>query len=1007
MGTVWRARQEPFGRIVALKVLRSANLGDSDAERRFAREVELAAALSHPHLVKVLDGGLVDDMSYIAMELVEGDTLLRVIETCDVLPWTHAAALVGRLASGLAYLHDKNILHRDVKPANALLSFDGWVKLMDFGLAKMKEATVMTADGAVVGTLQYLPPEVIRGAPAAVPADLWPLGCILYRMVTGRSHIEASSQSGWLQQLTSAVIEPVQEVAPDVPAPLAELIMQLLARAPEDRPKSAAEVEERLDDLLAELEDTTWDEVLTPEQTEILLGKKRPAPPDAKKSGQLAAPVDVPSLTDPVNEPSAVTAKLPLRSESSPRQGSSSAAAPRSGATPRQGVRVSGGVRPPKGLRTPSGGVAMRQGSSGKLSVSASVPPQPASRRGAALALGGVAILGLALFALKRPARQPIPEPTVSVAEAPSVAPTPVAVSPVDAERLKAPLTGRALTYERFLPRLKGGGKGALAAVAELRSLSSITLGDKPCAYINWLTLERWFSDPRRAASPPQSPCAQSGPMELFTEKMYLNVLLRAKIEQADAAITSLALEHIADYPDDGRTWLTLGRLLELDNRPEAARLTYGIALARLDGVQLSHKGEFMGAAIARALMMVPGHDLERDIWQFVTEGKEARRALRGLGLALGKEGRDRFEAIVRAGTKGSLADVCVWVLAEFLEDIRQKPAAARKLANDHLARARRGELVLDYLIHHLAQRGMADEVDRVIGLEMRRRWYFPYLEYLRGTWPEKLDFKGAPIPRERFSRWAAWSFLERGDWKAARNEAEAIKGTGHDSFDHARLLMLDLAGRPGVDKAAQDATRDLLVKDPSPGDWMEAAGALSTPDGRPQMERLLAQVQTEPKGWYQALWLARCGQHAEALDALSAIANSRAAPMVDVAEIACRPLFEKAAGVAVPEAVLTRARAAEASVPAHAKPLHKALASGDAAGARKAAWNLFELYPQRTLPLVAVAWTEAGTGAVAEWPRVRARLEVALRARARGLWMLDELRAADRIAVARGARGP
>jgi serine/threonine protein kinase len=189
MGVVYRALLPGTDRIVALKVLANA-FNDLEQYARFKREIRLTQELKHPQLVEVLDSGVQSDSLFIVMELVEGEDLAKVLKRRGRLAAREGARIVGLTASGLAHLHSLNVLHRDVKPDNILLASDGRIKLADYGLLRNESGTPITSENALVGTLSYLSPEALQGEDPTPAADLWALGCVAYRLLTGRPPVE-------------------------------------------------------------------------------------------------------------------------------------------------------------------------------------------------------------------------------------------------------------------------------------------------------------------------------------------------------------------------------------------------------------------------------------------------------------------------------------------------------------------------------------------------------------------------------------------------------------------------------------------------------------------------------------------------------------------------------------------------------------------------------------------------------------------------------------------------
>jgi serine/threonine protein kinase len=283
-GVVFRATQPGLDRAVALKVLREVFRHTED-ELRFQREVRVATRLVHPALVRLLDGGVDGDRQFLVMELVEGRDLYSALPRGVALPWRLAVAIAARVADGLAAMHAAGIVHRDVKAGNILLSRAGAVKLGDFGLARPVDATAVTRAGDIVGTIEVMSPEVLSGEPATPPSDLWSLGCLLYRMLTGHSHIPIEPASTWPSRVVSAPIDPPGRHVPDLPAELALLAMSLLDRTPARRP-TASTSHHSLTALLDSPDD------LLAEHIPALVEGRAPAPPPR------AAPLPAPEKTE-------------------------------------------------------------------------------------------------------------------------------------------------------------------------------------------------------------------------------------------------------------------------------------------------------------------------------------------------------------------------------------------------------------------------------------------------------------------------------------------------------------------------------------------------------------------------------------------------------------------------------------------------------------------------------------------------------------------------------------
>ncbi|HZC23726.1 MAG TPA: serine/threonine-protein kinase, partial [Candidatus Binatia bacterium] len=197
MGEVYRARDAALGRDVAIKVLPAAFSEDDDRLRRFKREAQAAAALTHPNILTIYHVGEHEGAPYIVSELLEGESLRQRLQS-GILPLRKAVEYAVQVARGLAAAHEKGIVHRDLKPENIFISKDGNVKVLDFGLAKLTRPeerstssdamtlTVRSEAGFVMGTVGYMSPEQVRGQTAGPASDLFSLGVILYEMVAGK-----------------------------------------------------------------------------------------------------------------------------------------------------------------------------------------------------------------------------------------------------------------------------------------------------------------------------------------------------------------------------------------------------------------------------------------------------------------------------------------------------------------------------------------------------------------------------------------------------------------------------------------------------------------------------------------------------------------------------------------------------------------------------------------------------------------------------------------------------
>jgi serine/threonine-protein kinase len=258
MGVVYGATQTAIGRKVALKVLHP-HLADETLYARFRNEAAAASRLAHPNTITVFDFGRTESGAlYIAMELIEGTSLDEEIRRVGALDWQRAARIGSQICGSLQHAHEQGVVHRDLKPENVMLLTRGSetdvVKVVDFGIAKIVEEDgtdqrqALTKTGMVFGTPQYMSPEQIRGERVDPRSDIYSTGVILYRMLSGALPFSARTLMG---VLTKHLMDPppaFAEVSPEiqVPTSLESLVLQMLAKDPDERPRSMAEVAERI-----------------------------------------------------------------------------------------------------------------------------------------------------------------------------------------------------------------------------------------------------------------------------------------------------------------------------------------------------------------------------------------------------------------------------------------------------------------------------------------------------------------------------------------------------------------------------------------------------------------------------------------------------------------------------------------------------------------------------------------------------------------------------------------
>ena len=267
MGDVWRGQDEILGRTVAIKVLRSEHAEDEDFRERLRREARAAGSISHPGVVPVYDyGEEVQDngqhLSYLVMEYIDGPSLSTELRGSGKLGSGRTLAIIEQTAEALQAAHDAGVVHRDIKPGNILLTPDGDVKITDFGIARSADSTPMTRTGTLTGTAQYISPEQAGGRPATAASDIYSLGVVAYRCLTGGVPFAEGNE------ITIAIAhlrDDPPDLPADVPAGVRGLVMMMLAKDPEDRPASAGALAAMARELILSLDDDG-------EPTRVLVG---------------------------------------------------------------------------------------------------------------------------------------------------------------------------------------------------------------------------------------------------------------------------------------------------------------------------------------------------------------------------------------------------------------------------------------------------------------------------------------------------------------------------------------------------------------------------------------------------------------------------------------------------------------------------------------------------------------------------------------------------------------
>lgn len=247
MGAVYRGVHRPTGRDVALKFPHLLPAKDMPGYlRRFHDEARLAIEITHPNIVKVYEVAVFGENHFMVMEFVEGRTLDGILEERPVLPVAAAVDFTIQVARALEEIHNHDVVHRDVKPSNVILDATGRARLLDFGVAKMRDrerdAAATAGGGEIVGTPHYIPPEQSRGMRADHRADIYSLGVSLFRMLAGRVPYTAKRRAELFQMILDAPVPSIREFNPSVPERLDAVVRRAMSKEPERRQNSTAEL---------------------------------------------------------------------------------------------------------------------------------------------------------------------------------------------------------------------------------------------------------------------------------------------------------------------------------------------------------------------------------------------------------------------------------------------------------------------------------------------------------------------------------------------------------------------------------------------------------------------------------------------------------------------------------------------------------------------------------------------------------------------------------------------
>jgi|LSQX01.1.fsa_nt_gb serine/threonine-protein kinase len=244
---VYKGIDNLLNRYVTIKILRPEFVSDQDFLRRFRREAQSAASLSHPNIVSIYDVGAENGIHYIIMEYVKGRSLKAIIEEEGPLPVDTAVEYAEQIAIALDHAHKHGIIHRDVKPHNILIGDDERVKVTDFGIARAATASTVTYNGAILGSVHYFSPEQARGEQTGIKSDIYSLGIVLFEMLTGQVPYSGESPVSIAVKHLQEPFPNPRDINPEIPVYISAIIRRAVAKDPEERFNSAREMAEELD----------------------------------------------------------------------------------------------------------------------------------------------------------------------------------------------------------------------------------------------------------------------------------------------------------------------------------------------------------------------------------------------------------------------------------------------------------------------------------------------------------------------------------------------------------------------------------------------------------------------------------------------------------------------------------------------------------------------------------------------------------------------------------------
>ncbi len=287
MANVYKGEDSVLNRVVAIKILHEQFSSDQSFIARFKQEAQSAANLTHPNVVSIFDWGKEDNSHYIVMEYLKGQNLKDYISDAGHLTWQETIDIGSKVSNALGFAHKNDVIHRDIKPHNIVLTRDGSVKVTDFGIARAGAST-MTQTGAILGTAHYISPEQAKGQTADARSDLYSLGIVMYEMLAGQPPYGGDNPVGIAMKHVQEPVPSITDVNPNVPDSLVSIINKALAKEPEERYQAASDLKQDLDAAMKGL--PVRADVGSEQQTVIIKPKTNNTPRRAQRSKPKPAP---------------------------------------------------------------------------------------------------------------------------------------------------------------------------------------------------------------------------------------------------------------------------------------------------------------------------------------------------------------------------------------------------------------------------------------------------------------------------------------------------------------------------------------------------------------------------------------------------------------------------------------------------------------------------------------------------------------------------------------------